>query len=208
MSTFWGAIVVAVGGLLVGASAWPIKVMRKYQFEHLWFVSMLIGLVLLPWAATLTLCPNAIDAYRHIDPALVLKANLFSFGWGIANVLCGLCYVRIGFALTGGILTGLGVSIGVTVPLIIKGSGLFNQAPNIGSPAGHTVLLGVAFMLCGVFLVSLAGFGRDKALKASPRAAGDFAVGLAMVIVAGILSVGLSFSFVYSQDPVIAAMKA
>jgi len=208
MSTLLGAIVVAIGGLLVGTSAWPMKVMRKYQFEHLWFVSMLIGLVLLPWAATLTLCPNAIDAYRHIDRALVLKANLFSFGWGIANVLCGLCYVRIGFALTGGILTGLGVSIGVTVPLIIKGSGLFNQAPNIGSPAGHTVLFGVAFMLCGVFLVSLAGFGRDKALKTSPRAGGDFAVGLAMVIVAGILSVGLSFSFVYSQDPVIRAMRA
>jgi L-rhamnose-H+ transport protein len=184
-----------------------MKVMRKYRFEHWWFVSMLVGLVLLPWAATFALCPNAIEGYQHIERSLILKANLFSFGWGIANVLCGLCFVRIGFALTGGILTGLGVSIGVTVPLVIKGSGLFSQAPNISSPAGHTILVGVALMLCGVFLVSLAGFGRDKALKTSSRPAGDFAVGLAMVIAAGILSVGLSFSFVYSQDSVIQAMK-
>jgi hypothetical protein len=207
MSTLFGALVVALGGVLIGTSAWPIKVMHKYRFEQLWFVSMLIGLVFLPWAATLLLCPDAIEAYGHIDRCLVLKANLFSFGWGIANVLCGLCYVRIGFALTGGILTGLGVSIGVTMPLIIKGSGLFNQAPNIGSPAGHTVLFGVAFMLCGVLLVSLAGFGRDNALKTSPRGGGNFAIGLAMVVAAGILSVGLSFSFVYSQDPVIRAMR-
>lgn len=63
-------------------------------------------------------------------------------------------------------------------------------------------------MLCGVLLVSLAGFGRDNALKTSQRGGGNFAVGLAMVIAAGVLSVGLSFSFVYGQDPVIRAMRA
>ena len=48
--------------------------------------------------------------------------------WGIANVLCGLCFVRIGVALTGAILTGLGASVAVAVPLVFKGSGLFKDA--------------------------------------------------------------------------------
>lgn len=38
--------------------------------------------------------------------------NLSSLGWGVASVLCGLCLVRVGFALTGGILLGLGTAIG------------------------------------------------------------------------------------------------
>jgi L-rhamnose-H+ transport protein len=208
MTTLLGGLFVAAGGLLIGAGAWPMKIMRKYQFEHWWFLSMLVGLVLLPWAATLFLCPNAVAAYHEIPATVFLRANLFSLGWGVANVLCGLCYVRIGFALTGGILTGLGVSIGVTVPLIIKGTGLFSQAPNLNSPAGHVILFSVAIILCSVVLGSLAGFGRERAMPSSARTAGSFRVGLVMVVIAGILSVGLSFSFVFSQDPIVHAMRA
>ncbi len=185
-----------------------MKIMRKYQFENWWFVSMLLGLVVLPWSLTLATCPNAISAYRDIGLQPILRANLFSLGWGVANVLCGLCYVRIGFALTGGILTGIGVSIGVTVPLVIKGSGLFAQAPNLRSPAGHVILSGVAVILCGVLLVSRAGFGREMQASSSSGPAQSFRVGILMVVLAGILSVGLSFSFVFSQDPIIRAMKA
>lgn len=208
MTTALGGILVTLGGLLIGASAWPMKIMRRFQFENWWFLSMLLGLVVLPWTLTFALCPDALAAYREVGIAVFLKANLFSLGWGVANVLCGLCYVRIGFALTGGILTGLGVSLGVTVPLLIKGSGLFSQAPSLNSPAGHVILTGVAIILCGVVLASLAGFGRERNSHASSRASGSFRVGLIMVVIAGILSVGLSFSFVFSQDPIIHAMRA
>jgi len=207
MSTLVGTLVVAIAGLLLGSGAWPMKIMRKYQFEHWWFISMLLGLIVAPWVVTISFCPNAFVAYHTVDFPLIVKANLFSLGWGIANVLCGLCFVRIGFALTGGILTGLGVSIGVTVPMIFKGTGLFHAAPDIGSPAGRIVLVGVGIMLVGVVLVSLAGFGRDQALKTSHRPPGGFGTGLVMVVVAGVLSVGLSFSFVYSQGPIVTAMK-
>ena len=208
MSTLLGALVVAFAGLIVGSGAWPMKIMRRFQFEHWWFISMLVGLIILPWVVTLAFCPNPFAAYHTVDPSLIVKANLFSLGWGVANILCGLCFVRIGFALTGGILTGLGVSIGVTVPMIVKGSGLFAGAPNLGSAAGRTVLLGVAIMLVGVVLVALAGFGRDRALKTLKQPSGNFRTGLLMVVLAGVLSVGLSFSFVYSQGPIVKAMKA
>ncbi len=82
----------------------------------------------------LTLCPEPWQAYREIESSTLIKANLFALAWGVANILCGLCFVRIGVALTGGILTGLGVSVGVTLPMIIKGSGLFSEAPNLSLP--------------------------------------------------------------------------
>ena len=209
MSTLWGALTVVLAGLVQGSGIWPMKLMRKYKFEHWWFIAMLVGLVLAPWIITLTLCPNAWQAYYSIEISTLIKANLFALAWGVANILCGLCFVRIGVALTGGILTGLGVSVGVTLPMIVKGSGLFSEAPNLGSPAGRLVLLGAGVMLVGVLLAVLAGFGRDRILRSTdqPRS-GSFLGGLIMVIIAGALSAGISFAFVYSQGPIVSAMKA
>jgi hypothetical protein len=209
MATIWGALTVVLAGLVQGSGVWPMKFLRKYKFEHWWFLAMLIGLVIAPWVITLTLCPEPWQAYREIEPSTLIKANLFALAWGVANVLCGLCFVRIGVALTGGILTGLGVSVGVTLPMIIKGSGLFSEAPNLGSPAGKAVLVGVAIMLVGVVLAAFAGFGRDRILRSTdqPRT-GSFVGGLVMVVIAGALSAGISFAFVYSQGPIVSAMKA
>ena len=35
-----GALLVLGGGLLSGSAAWPMKLMKRYQFEHWWFVAM------------------------------------------------------------------------------------------------------------------------------------------------------------------------
>ncbi len=209
MATIWGALTVVLAGLVQGSGIWPMKLLKKYRFEHWWFIAMLIGLVIAPWVITLTMCPDAWRAYQEIDTSTLLKANAFALAWGVANILCGICFVRIGVALTGGILTGLGVSVGVTLPMIIKGSGLFSEAPNLGSSAGKVVLVGVGVMLVGVLLAALAGFGRDRALKNTdqPRT-GSFLGGLIMVVIAGALSAGISFAFVYSQGPIVSAMKA
>jgi L-rhamnose-H+ transport protein len=172
------------------------------------FVSSLVSLLFVPWLVTLALCPHALEAYRTVDRALLLKVNLFSVLWGVANLLCALSYLRVGFVLGGGILTGVSVSIGSVVPMVIKGSGLFKSAPNLDSPSGWTVLMGVTVTLFGVLCVSLAGFGRERDANNSVGHSGNFLVGLATATLTGICAVGLSFSFVYGQGPIISAMKA
>lgn len=209
MMTLVGALVVAAAGLIMGSSVWPFKLMRTYQFEHWWFIGMLVGLIVMPWTITLLGCPNALEAIRNVPFSAILLGNIFAVGWGIANILCGLCYVRIGVALTGAILTGLGVSVGSVVPLVFKGSGLFQDSPSLASPAGATVLVGVCVMLLGVATASLAGFGRDRArAEADPaETRGSFLGGLIMTVIAGVLSACMSFAFVYSQGPIMAHLS-
>jgi hypothetical protein len=207
METLLGVFVVGLAGLIMGSGAWPYKLMRKFQFEHWWFIGNLVGLVIIPWTITLVGCPNAIEGLRAVPAAALIKANLFATGWGVANVLCGLCYLRIGMALTGAILAGLGVCVGTVVPMVFKGSGLFKNAADLGSPAGLVVLGGVAVMLIGVVLAALAGFGRDRELKKLHATCGGFAGGLIMTVIAGVLSAGMAFAFVYSQGPIIANLS-
>ncbi|MBI2844342.1 MAG: hypothetical protein HYX78_13150 [Armatimonadetes bacterium] len=203
-----GFAAVAFAGLIIGSGVWPMKLMRKFQFEHWWFIGMLLGLIIAPWAVTLALCPNPFEAYASVPTRTLVIANAWAFGWGIANILCGLCFVRIGIALTGAILTGLGVSIGVSMPMLVKGSGLFRNAPDIGSPAGLMVLAGVGVMLIGVVFAAFAGFGRDRTLQKLQKTSGSFLGGLIMTAIAGVLSCGLGLCFVYGQGPIVEAMKA
>jgi len=210
MEIILGFVIVIISGMLTGTFMWPMKKISKLQFEHYWFLGSFFGLFLLPWLMVLVFVPRPFTAYAQVGEALLI-GNLLSLGWGIANVLYGLCIVKIGAALAGAILTSFGLSVGVLMPLIFKGSGLFENAPDIFSRPGYFILAGVLVILVGVFTLAKAGFAREKSLQLSQPAIklqGTFLSGLVMAIIAGILSSCISLSFVYSQAPVIAALKA
>jgi hypothetical protein len=206
MALLSGIIVAGLGGTSAGALSWPMKLQKKFKFEHCWFPGMLFGLFVLPWAVTLAFCPNAIEGYRSVAPAVIIKSNLFSLAWGVGNVLLGISLVRIGASLSFGILSGVGIPLGVIVPMVFKGSGLFQQAADLNSPTGLAILLATVLMLVGVVLVALAGFGRDKMLNKQAEQSGGFLGGLIMCVISGFCSVGPAFAFVYSQGPIRGAM--
>lgn len=203
-----GLLIVVMAGLCIGLAPWPLKHMRRFGYEHWAFVSMLTGLVLVPWTITLYACTDIRGALRAIGPGVLFLANLFSLGWGVANVLFLQCLVRIGVSLTSGIVGGMTVALGVLVPMIFKGTGAFQEAPAIGSRAGLLVLAGMVVVLIGVFLAARAGMARERRLEAPNRSRGGPFAGLAMAVAAGLLGSSLSFAFVYSQGPIVAAMKA
>ena len=144
-----GVLAVGLGGFIAGSGVWPIKLMREYQFEHWWFVSMFTGLIILPWGIGIFSCPNLVAALRSVPREAMVEANLWAVAWGVANILCGLCYVRIGIALTSAILCGWGVCFGAGMPLLLKGSGVFRNAPSILSSAGLTIVAGALVALLG-----------------------------------------------------------
>lgn len=207
METVLGIILVAAGGLLMGGGGWPIKLMRVFQFEHFWFVGVLSGLVVAPWTITLIAFPHVFEACRDLPVATLVLSNLLALIWGVANILCGLCLLRIGFALTQALVAGLGVCVGVTIPMIFKATGSFRDAPDLTSKAGLIVLSGVGVMLIGVVLASLAGFGRDRELKKLQQPSGSFLGGLIMCVIAGIASAGLWLAFDYSQGPIVSRVS-
>lgn len=199
-----GAGLAVVAGIAVGLFAAPIKFMSSYRFEHWAFVNALVALILVPWGLALALCPDLAGALGQVPAAAYFKANLWSLAWGAANVLCGLCFVRIGVSLTMGLLTGVGLPVGILLPMVFKGSGQFSSAPSLLSPSG-LALLGLTLVLVfAVALMARAGFERERGgLKTN----GPFKSGLLMAIAAGVLQVGLSFAFVYSQGPLVEALK-
>jgi hypothetical protein len=199
-----GVILVVVGGLIMGAGAWPMKLMRTFQFEHWWFLSVFFGLFFFPWLFTLIFYPNIFEIFRD---ATVIKDLAFASGlalcWGVANLLCGMCYVRIGIALTQAILSGLGASVIVILPLIIKAPGILGNAPDLNSYPGRVILCAIGVLLIAVVLASLAGFGRDRVLQKMRATSGSFAVGFVMAVIAGFTSAGLWLAFNFGEAPIL-----
>jgi hypothetical protein len=211
MELLLGALLVAVAGLGTGTYVWPLKRMRRYTFDHCWMVGMFVMLVVLPWTVTFIGCPDVPDVLAKIDTKVILLGNFFSTCFGLAVLLFGVCVVRIGVALAGPILSGTSVVIGVLLPLIVRPAGF--DAPPLFSLPGLAVLAGLVCMIGGVFLVARAGFAKAAGAKREPAAsgeqkrAGSFLVGLVLAILAGALSTGISFTFVYTQETVTAAMQ-
>jgi L-rhamnose-H+ transport protein len=207
-SIFYGILVTTLGGLIMGLSPTPLKFMQQFKYEQFGFISMLVALLIIPWGITFIYCPNLRSVLSEIDKGLLLRANLFSLCWGIAQILAMLCFLRIGVSLTYGILCSLGAGVGVIVPMIFKATGIFSEAPNLLSKAGMAVLAGVVVMILGVYYASLAGFKREKLQQTdqpenSGTKSGSFGVSLVMVITAGVLSTGWGFAFAYSQGPIV-----
>lgn len=209
-----GLILVVIAGLGTGTVAWPMKKIKEIHFEQFLFVFMLTGLIICPWAVVLVKIPDLWDIVATVGTRPLLISNILSICWGIANVLYLICVVRIGAALTGAILSASGMSVGVIIPMVFKGSGLFANSPDLLSPAGTAIISGLVIIIIGISLVSAAGFGRERMLNLNTesvkreQASGNFGKGLLLVIAAGLLSGCISLAFVYSQGPVISAAKA
>lgn len=207
-----GLILVTLAGLGTGTAAWPMKKIKDLHFEQFLFVFMFSAVLLVPWVVTLINVPDLGEIINRVGWKPLLISNLLSIGWGIANVLYLVCILKIGAALSGAILSAFGMSVGIIAPMVLKGSGLFRNAPSLMSNAGIFIMLGLAVVIIGVILVIIAGFGREKILNnnnnnSGKESSGGFLQGLILIIVAGILSSGLSLAFVYSQGPIIEAVK-
>jgi L-rhamnose-H+ transport protein len=213
MEILLGFVLVIMAGLGIGTTAWPFKKLKDLHFEQYLFMYILTGIVIFPWIVVLLNVPDLASVVRTVGIEPLLTSNLLSMSWGIANVLYLVCVVKIGAAMSGAVLSALGMSIGIVMPMIIKGSGSFSNAPDLLSKAGILIIIGILIIVAGIVLLSIAGFKREKVLNSEDqiiktgRPSGKFLEGLILVILAGILSCGLSLAFVYSQGPVIEAVK-
>lgn len=129
------------------------------------FVAISASLVVIPWTIIYLNCLGIIDLYRRFwaeNPEEFTRSYVLAVGWGVADVTAALCFAHIGVALTGAILTGVGVTFGVLTPLLLKSTGMgdFGDAPDLMSDTGIWILAGMAVMITSVVIVAVAGLGR------------------------------------------------
>lgn len=209
MSLITGFALTLVAGITMGFSMWPIKWARHWKWENFWFVYVIVSLMLAPIVLAMMLLPHLALVYSSLTEREVVVPLAFGLLWGFAQLGAGVCVHRLGFAVSGAVLNGVGAAVGTLVPLIVWHRELLLQR------SGILILCGIAITLCGVTLCGWGGYRREEEVKLQGRGAGfsksetamaqtsstrqQYFLSLGIAFGAGVLSALLNIALAYSS---------
>ena len=185
-------LLVLVAAAMNAAYALPMKLNRKWQWEHTWFAFSLLGVAVVPTVIALLTVPRLWSTYSSVSVGTLAAMAFFGAGWGVSLVFFGLALDRLGLAITFAISLGTSAAVGALTPLISQ------HYDQMMTTQGLLILLGVMVIVIGVALCGLAGHRREASKQAQSTATGKgFLGGFLLAFVSGILgsmlNLGLAF---------------
>jgi L-rhamnose-H+ transport protein len=190
-----GLTAVVLAGVLQGLFAVPMKYARRWNYENIWLIFSLVGMVVLPWMLTVSTVPPLVEVYSLTPMPVLVRIAGFGLCWGIGSALAGLGMNLLGIGLGMAIILGLSASFGSLIPLLIL------SPQQLHTSQGRTYLVGTAIMLVGIAVCARAGMLRDAARKRGESAPHpSFFVGFMVCCLSGLFSSALNFSYAFGGD--------
>jgi len=189
-----GILLAALGGVSNGIFALPMKLMKRWKWEHIWLAYSVVGMVLAPWAVAVLSTPRLGEVIQGAPLVLICG---FGFAWGLGSVFFGLGLDRLGMGLGLALMMGIIAGVGSLVPLLILKPG------SLATQQGMIVLIGNAVLILGISLCARAGGLRSKqqaTAGAGSSSPPSMVSGLIIAILAGLFSSMLNFSFAFSGE--------
>jgi L-rhamnose-H+ transport protein len=203
-----GFLLTVIGGLSTGFNMLPLKWERIWKWENFWLLYTVVSLLVVPPLLADAVCPGLWGVYTTIPHMELIRPLILGSLWGLAQLGAGVGAHRLGFAMTGSILGGVGTAVGTLVPLIMQHSSLVFQT------SGLLILGGTAITLVAVSLCGWAGYHREQLTSQQGRGAGfrshetamsqadptrkGYILMLVVVVVSGVLSAFTNISLAYA----------
>lgn len=190
--TIQAIMLVLCAAIMNAAYALPMKLNKKWEWEHSWFAFSILGVAVVPTIIALLTIPGLWSTYTTVSAGTLSAMVLFGASWGVSLVFFGLALTRLGLAITFAVCLGTSAAVGALTPLIAQ------HADQIMTRQGGLIIVGVVVIILGVALCGLAGTHREAALQqASTTARHGFWAGYLLAFVSGILgsmlNLGLAF---------------
>jgi len=139
----------------------PMKLNRRWAWEHSWFAFTLLGVIAVPTALAVATVPGLFSIYPQIPAGTLAMMGLFGAGWGVSLVLFGLAIEMVGVAVTFAVCLGTSAASGALIPLVAQ------HPEKLATREGALILGGIAAILVGVALCGVASSLRDSGASAS-----------------------------------------
>jgi L-rhamnose-H+ transport protein len=190
--TVQAIVLVLCAAIMNAAYALPMKLNRKWEWEHSWFAFSILGVAVVPTIIAWLTVPGLWSTYSAVSSATLARMVLFGASWGVSLVFFGLALTRLGVAITFAVCLGTSAAVGALTPLVLQHPDL------VMTRQGGMIFLGVLVILIGVTFCGLAGKSRDTALqKESATVPKGFLGGFLLAFISGILgsmlNLGLAF---------------
>ena len=204
LSLTFGLLLSLLSGSLLGTFAWPMKKMATWQWENIWIMYSIWGLILIPWIWAFLTVPNLLSIYEAAPLAVIVTVFLFGAGWGLSSIGFGISLNTLGIALGTAIVLGLINAIGTILPILIL------NPDAIVTRTGIFISIGVGIMLIGIVLSALAGLQKEKALQIVTKSDVNkrkFTKGLVISILAGLLGAMFNFGLIAGKPLEVLAIE-
>ncbi len=166
MNTALGFFLTSIAGTSVGFSMWPLKWSRRWRWGNFWLVYAILSLILVPFALAFLVIPNLAAVYAALPLRELARPFLLGALWGFAQLGAGISVHRLGLAVSGAVLNGIGAAFGTLLPLI------FLHREAIFRPSGLLILGGTVATLLGACLCGWSGYLREEEAKQKGKGAG------------------------------------
>jgi len=191
-NTVQAVLLVLCAAIMNAAYALPMKLNKKWEWEHSWFAFSILGVGVVPTIIALLTVPKLWSTYSLVSGGTLAAMVLFGASWGVSLVVFGLALTRLGLAITFAVCLGTSAAVGALTPLIAQHSNL------IMTRQGGLIILGVVMIILGVAPRGLAGKHREAALQqASATVRHGFWWGYLLAFVSGILGSMLNLGLAY-----------
>jgi L-rhamnose-H+ transport protein len=190
--TVQAVLLVLCAAIMNAAYSLPMKLNKKWQWEHSWFAFSVFGVAVVPTIIALLTVPQLASTYNTVSMGTLTAMVLFGASWGVSLVFFGLALSRLGLAISFAVCLGTSAAVGALTPLIAQ------HSDQIMTRQGGLIFLGVLAIIVGVALCGLAGKHREAALQqASTDVRHGFWVGYLLAFVSGILGSMLNLGLAY-----------
>jgi L-rhamnose-H+ transport protein len=174
------------------AYALPMKLNKKWEWEHSWFAFSILGVAVVPTIIALLTVPALWSTYTSVSGGTLAAMVLFGASWGVSLVFFGLALTRLGLAITFAVCLGTSAAVGALTPLIAQ------HANRILTRQGCLIILGIFVIILGVAICGLAGTQREAALQQASLTVrkgfwGGFILAFTSGILGSMLNLGLAF---------------
>src|ERR1700729_1976953 len=158
---FQAILLVLCAAIMNAAYALPMKLNKKWEWEHTWFAFSILGVAVVPTIIALLTVPGLWSTYAAVSAGTLAAMVLFGASWGVSLVFFGLALTRLGLAITFAVCLGTSAAVGALIPLMAQ------HSDRIMTRQGGLIFLGVLAIIVGVALCGLAGKHREAALQQS-----------------------------------------
>jgi L-rhamnose-H+ transport protein len=190
--TVQAVLLVLCAATMNAAYALPMKLNKRWEWEHSWFAFSILGVAAVPTAIALLTVPRLWSTYSAVSNGTLAAMVVFGASWGVSLVFFGLALARLGLAISFAVCLGTSAAVGALTPLIAQ------HADRVMTRPGELILLGVLVIILGVTFCGIAGKTRETALqKESATTRKGFLGGFMLAFISGILgsmlNLGLAF---------------
>ena len=175
----------------------PQKKTKGWSWQTYWLMQASVCWLILPLIVAYLTIPQLQQVLAEAPSSAMTSSFFWGMLYGIGGTAFGLAIRYIGFSLTYAISVGISCVLGTLLPPLYEGK----LATILQGSGGNVIVTGIAAGAIGIILCGWAGRLKEKDYEDQQREKSgySFSIGIALCILAGVLSAFYGFALFRGQ---------